>query len=59
MGLIDSLKGLVGKDKSVANEAAGGIEAALDKAGNIGEKTGGKYSDQLREPVPDEDDSSE
>ncbi len=48
MGLMDTLKGLVGKGRDVASENAEKIHGAVDKAGGfIDEKTGGKYSDQI------------
>jgi hypothetical protein len=48
MGLMDTLKGLVGMGRDAAAENAEKIHDVVDKAGGfIDEKTGGKYSDQI------------
>lgn len=48
MGLMDSLKGLLGKGKDYAAQNPDKVGGYIDKAGDtIDEKTGGKYSQHV------------
>ncbi|NLV79137.1 MAG: antitoxin [Rhodococcus sp.] len=48
MGLLDSVKGLVGKGKEFAAQNPDKVNDAIEKAGDVAdEKTGGKYAQHV------------
>ncbi|MFD6857108.1 antitoxin [Rhodococcus sp. NPDC060086] len=48
MGLMDSLKGLLGKGKDYASQNPDKVQGYIDKAGDtVDGKTGGKYSQHV------------